>query len=503
MSVYGEVVGLSPSPYYSFRVRREGSLEWLNTFALLTECSLDKFCNTTNFYSTLGNWSNSYINFEMQDGVGVEIEISKLFGDPLEKAVVHPHKAAQSCIVRDGKAIVTIKHTGLFTVDINGQMDDQDTGRMPNGQRYDGPPIHTLTIFANPFINDKPSLEDKGVMAVAPGEEVPSEGPWHTLYFLPGVHDVGLSFPLHSNRSYYIPGDSLVYGTMNNNKDWSDGHHIRIYGHGTLSGDRLPHPHHGNPLLPDNKHWTYDPIHISGAGYTSVEGITIANSAYHSLMLVKGYNPEQPTDIRWVKIFTWRANGDGINPFANGLVEDCFIRTQDDSTYVNGRGIRRVVYWNDANGSTFVLSPIGNLGDDSRPLIVEDCTVVYARAKWHHWAGGRLFNMRGEGGGTGGDNIVFRNIVVEDPRPTLQHFMIAMEGVKPWSDPKTRKRGPGAVSSILFQNITIAAPSVLGEPDVIWGMADGVISDLIFDNVSIGGEPVEGIEHFHHNEFVL
>ena len=65
--------------------------------------------------------------------------------------------------------------------------------------------------------------------------------------------------------------------------------------------------------------------------------------------------------MRWVKIFTWRANGDGINPFSNGLIEDCFIRTQDDSTYVNGRGIRRVVYWQDCNGSTFVLSPLGTV----------------------------------------------------------------------------------------------------------------------------------------------
>ena len=71
------------------------------------------------------------------------------------------------------------------------------------------------------------------------------------------------------------------------------------------------------------------------------------------------------TDIRWVKIFTWRGNGDGINPFSNGLIEDCFIRTQDDSTYVNGRGIRRVVYWQDCNGSTFVLSPLGAVLSDT------------------------------------------------------------------------------------------------------------------------------------------
>ena len=100
-------------------------------------------------------------------------------------------------------------------------------------------------------------------------------------------------------------------------------------------------------------------VSVTDAANTAVEGITIANSPYHSLMMVQEYGDDEPTDIRWVKIFTWRANGDGINPFNNALIEDCFIRTQDDSTYVNGRGIRRVVYWQDGNGSTFVLTPLG------------------------------------------------------------------------------------------------------------------------------------------------
>ena len=181
------------------------------------------------------------------------------------------------------------------------------------------------------------------------------------------------------------------------------------------------------------------------------------------------------------------------------MIEDSFIRTQDDSVYVSGKGIRRVVFWNDANGSTFVLSSVG---DFDHPLVVEDCTVVYARATWHHWSGGRLFNMRGEGSGEGGHGLVFRNIVVEDPRPTLQHFMIAMDGVEPWSRPGN-KRGAGNLHGILFQNISIAAPSVLGEPDVLWGMEDGLILDLVFDNVYIGGERIDSIDHFYHNEFVL
>ena len=65
---------------------------------------------------------------------------------------------------------------------------------------------------------------------------------------------------------------------------------------------------------------------------------------------------------------------------------------------------------------------------NSHPLVIEDCTVVYARAYWHHWSGGNIFNMRGKGGGSGGYTITFKNIVVEDPRPTLQPYKILMEG---------------------------------------------------------------------------
>ena len=50
---------------------------------------------------------------------------------------------------------------------------------------------------------------------------------------------------------------------------------------------------------------------------------------------------ERPTYIRWVKIFTWKANGDGISTKKNSLIEDCFLRTQDDAVYVTGRGMRR------------------------------------------------------------------------------------------------------------------------------------------------------------------
>ena len=38
---------------------------------------------------------------------------------------------------------------------------------------------------------------------------------------------------------------------------------------------------------------------------------------------------------------------------------------------------------------------------------------------------------------------ITRNIHVEDPRPTLQHFFLLMEGCEPWSTPDEHRREPG------------------------------------------------------------
>ena len=132
-----------------------------------------------------------------------------------------------------GKAYCVVHKQALFTIDIDGQMDEQvqmsnksgqihnldeqDTGKLPKPSRsgnpnYDGPPIHTLTIFANPFIDDEPDIFDEGVLAIEPGEEVPTEGDWHTLYFMPGLHNVGLDFRIHSNRWFLFSLDKSQWG---------------------------------------------------------------------------------------------------------------------------------------------------------------------------------------------------------------------------------------------------------------------------------------------------
>jgi hypothetical protein len=490
LTVYPAVPGLEGSEHYKVRVRTADNEEWKSAFAWVTACkNIEK--KTDAYFDTLAGWTHTYVNFETTGAV--EVEIARSNGQAIRTAAVHPKRKASACVVQNGKAYVTLNKPCLVAVDIDGQMDRQDTGK-----GYKGPPIHTISIFANLPLKDKPKPSDPGVFAVKPNEQPPTDGKWTTLYFLPGIHDIGLAYPLRANCNYYIPGDAIVYGTLSSTK-WGHGHHIRIFGHGTLSGARLKHPNYADPPAKEKEHGRYRPIEVVGATDTQVEGITITDSATHSLMLMHPYKEGHPNEVNWTKIFTWRANGDGINPFGNTRIEDCFLRTQDDSLYVNGLGIRRCVLWNDANGSSFVLSSVPQL--KGRQLVVEDCDVIYSRAKWHHWSGGRVFNIRGENKGEGGSGLTFRNITVEDPRPTLQQFFFCMTVPKPYSK-EDRKSGAGDLSGILFQNISIAAPSVLGEPQMLWGQSDARIRNLTFENLSVGGKPVRDATFFHSNDFV-
>ena len=65
------------------------------------------------------------------------------------------------------------------------------------------------------------------------------------------------------------------------------------------------------------------------------------------------------------------------------------------------------------------------------------------------------------------------------------------------------KRRPGDLHGMVFQNISMAAHSILQEQQILWGMEDGLIYDLVFDNVMIGGETISSVEDFCHNEYVF
>ena len=50
-----------------------------------------------------------------------------------------------------------------------------------------------------------------------------------------------------------------MYGTFSQ-FDNDDGANIHVYGHGTISGDKIPHPLHSS--YPQDEHWKFRPVFI-------------------------------------------------------------------------------------------------------------------------------------------------------------------------------------------------------------------------------------------------
>jgi len=198
-----------------------------------------------------------------------------------------------------------------------------------------------MTVFASPPIEGKPNPDDPGVFKVVPGEMPPTDGEWHTMYFLPGVHDLGKkAFPIRANKKYFINGDVWIDGGFSSKKKHAP--NARIYGLGVISGRKI-----GWREVDTGK--ACKPMHLFGEG-AQLEGVVIVNSPHHSLMGLSR-NPDKPVIMRNVKTHNWRTNTDGIHIFGHGIVEDCFIHGQDDCHYCGSASqraiFRRMVYWHD------------------------------------------------------------------------------------------------------------------------------------------------------------
>ena len=157
--VYETVPGEQVSEHYKLAVKGEAEEDnWKTAFAFITKCK-SKTDEDTRYAEHLNGWSNTYINFEMSRPVVVAI--GRVDGQPIRSAMAHPRRHVKSCEVRSGKVFVTIEKPCLIAVDIDGQMDGQDTGK-----GYKGQPIHTVTIFANPLVTNRPRTDDPSVLVV-------------------------------------------------------------------------------------------------------------------------------------------------------------------------------------------------------------------------------------------------------------------------------------------------------------------------------------------------
>lgn len=517
--VYSDVPGLMPSNKYSIRVRSAASNnEWVDCFAHYTYNRASELPDdgvvmpTTNFHYQIftDKWSQTYANFEMSNNSLVEVEISlingfKVQGKDLAKAVAHPaHSVVAQPTLKDGKIYFTVNHPGQIIIDINGQMDDFN--KAVDDSESKSYVTHTVAIFANPIIK-KPSLTGSRVKYITVGTDSATirninPSSFDTLYFMPGVHSIGRNVKVYPGKKYFIPGDAIVYGSFNNygvpdGIYRTNGEDIKIYGYGTISGSKITHPNY-LPGSPD--HTEFKTLTIENGMNVEIMGVTIIDPANHSVNFnAWGSRPDKMKEVtfaRWVKIISWRANGDGIG--SSHLVEDCYLHTSDDASYIKGNR-RRIVFWKDANAAMFHMGGMPEKGSIF-PMVIEDCDVIYNRTRGV--SGGGVFVQRSEGDpGQRIVDVTVRDFRVTDPRSNMPTFYLTSTKIEAGIEIIAT-----SYSGLTFQNVTVTAPIVGGRKNEIIGHVQAPwYGGITFDNVTLAGKLLTEttfVTEFTKNQFV-
>ncbi len=410
------------SPIYEIRVRsRATDMEWVQCFAHHTYNRAEELpkINATHgntnpavrqgYQHHTGGWSQAYANIEMSDDSIIEAEISKIGNalldgvEMIEKSAVHPfHKVLEKKVLH-GKVYFKIKKPCQLVIDPNGQMDDHNAA-FPEHKQIG--PVHSVAFFANPIL-EKPPTTGPSIRLVKAGDKISKDSAdYETMVFSPGVHYIG-SLKLSSGKKYYIPGDAILYGNFN----CGDAKEITIYGYGTLSGFYNPHYQYAstsevkNPSYPSDADGS-QALHFKNTKNTTIHGITIVDPATFAAFVLAGKGGVGNSKIVWTKAISWRTNGDGLG--GDLAVEDCFLRTGDDTTVLNGNRLR-CTFWKDSNARIVRLKN----WRDGMNVKMEDCDIIYNRLRIQNGSNGKVFIISNTGPK---DRVIHVNVTIKDVR---------------------------------------------------------------------------------------
>ena len=470
------------------------TFEPLYVFQSTAKIANEKSAPTNGYFSHLNNWTVSWVSSQIEVAEGLLLRVKRANGGaPIKAAAVHPRSAGVH-VLSVGTEWVTLSTSSLSTrvaVDFDGAMDETDTG-----PSYKGPPLHTFCWFVDAAMSasDLPDPTASDVIIVRPGDDLAkvnasklSATVWQTVVFAPGVHRAAT--PGKAKRTvlwqapltrYFFCAGSVVHAAFaagaNAGSKWGAKGFV-MDGFGILTGEDMIRPA-GDNTSPQGITW-------DGVVNSSLLGVTVVDFPNHHLIL--GGGSDDFNEIHGVKVLGWRANGDGLHVFKNWHVSDLFMRTQDDSMYLDSGGggattFDRVTTWNDANGCAFIYSAGGG---DTSTNILRDSTAIYARASWAWWSGGRIFGLRHTSTGKVMSGVTVDRLVVEDRLPSLNA----------WEFDATCNGGAGSCKNagfvnLSFTNVHIANWSTVrshGQTLLPKGVPNIMLTDLgaMMNNVSV------------------
>ena len=328
----------------------------------------------------------------------------------------------------------------------------------------------------------------------------PQPGDPHTHNFGPGVHEIG-RLQVHSGETVYVAGGAIVYGSINANQ----AHDIKICGRGIVDASKFAR--HENEQIIALKH----------CRRVDASGLILRDS---NLYAVTPDHCEEVTLTNLKVIGSWRYNADGIDicNSSHVLVQDCFVRSFDDSLVVKGYDhqdslkapsiedvvFRNCVVWNDW-GRALELGA-ETQGETWKDITFENIDVIHYvhramdiqhcdRAEISHV---RFENIRVE-------DAITEGMAIEDPRYDPGNAAPAglLIELIIYKMIYSHDKEPGRIKNVIFKDI-----AVIGEdfpPSNFHGFDETHrIENVRIENLTIHGRRITNARdgHFTVNAFV-
>lgn len=355
-----------------------------------------------------------------------------------------------------------------------------------------------LTIFAEAPEQDVPDMRGADTFLIQPGTpradyEKTSK---NTLYFAPGLHEMGDGFPLKPGLQIYLAPGAYVRGffTCPPDANTAGASGVKIFGRGILSGEnnQITEGPNSNFLPRPLRFWS-NSIYLGGfnrepADNQIVKGITIIYPSQQPIM-GNGTN----TLIENVKVINFEKGFGGICVGSQSTVKDCYLST--DTRVLSTFGSNTTFIRNMIVGFEDIKAPfyVGDrILDNLKNISVENLTVV---GDWKN-----LFAVNQVHFGNL-SNFNFKNIkAIYTGTKSRASLLSLAVGFSPYR----RGEYQGSISGVSLSDVTITA---LNQTPAISVSAFGfseqaAVRDVSVKNITVNGEAAKilrQIEQYAYN----
>jgi hypothetical protein len=349
---------------------------------------------------------------------------------------------------------------------------------------------HGMMIFADKPEVGAPQPTDPGVVVYSEATTYAQMQAASTLYFPPGDWNLltkitdqhgnlGRYHVLNNNQRIYFAGGAFVRGSID--ADGKD--NLKFFGRGIFTGvdyyfHQMLEPNGTTGLL-EMTAW----VNLTGSNNCTYEGISMVYPCHHTCP------SSNNTTIKNLKIIGWAFNNDGIRPNTGSVVEEIFIKTNDDYDYARDlHVVRNSIFWPSKNGASGQLG-WNNLGVGKTTYE----NMYYINSEWSTYGENRgvLGSKLTQGVALANDTV--RNCYGEDFTSLLSNLTIKYDAARTFDVTK-----PGEVKDFLFKNIifentfkanngSIIKQPLRGFSRVVSGVTyKATVHDITFTNLVIG-----------------